>query len=264
MRHAVLAIIVFSILALIFTTPAQSQTPEEEIADLRARAEQGHADAQYTLGVMYANGRGMPQDDAEAVRCYRLAADQGHAGAQYNLGVTYRDGGTGVPQDYAEAVRWYRLAADQGETLAQFNLGVMYDAGWGVPQDDAEAVRWYRLAADQGETLAQYTQARRPSLASVVGTRERERREIPHDVSSDPARQRLHFDPAKPCLGRAGRECPGSRRRRLEADVGDVPGRVPVRRCDRESRIPGSSRMIPAYPGLKLLIDLTVRAPGSA
>ena len=51
------------------------------------------------------------------------------------------------------------------------------------------------------------TQARRPSLASVVGTRERERREIPHDVSSDPARQRLHFDPAKPCLGRAGREC---------------------------------------------------------
>ena len=105
------------------------------------------------------------------------------------------------------------------------------------------------------------TQARRPSLASVVGTRERERREIPHDVSSDPARQRLHFDPAKPCLGRAGRECPGSRRLRLEADVGDVPGRVPVRRCDRESRIPGSSRIIPAYPGLKLLIDLTVRAP---
>ena len=28
--------------------------------------------------------------------------------------------------------------------------------------------------------------------------------------------------------------------------------RVPVRRCDRESRIPGSSRLIPADPGLKL------------
>ena len=37
--------------------------------------------------------------------------------------------------------------------------------------------------------------------------------------------------------------------------------RVPVSRCDRESRIPGSSRIIPADPGLKLLIDLTVRAP---
>ena len=48
------------------------------------------------------------------------------------------------------------------------------------------------------------------------------------------------------------RESVGSRRLRLEADVGDVPGRVPVSRCDRESRIPGSSRIIPAYPGLKL------------
>ena len=59
------------------------------------------------------NGYGVLQDDAEAVRWYRLAADQGHAKAQYNLGVMY-DNGDGVPQDYAEAVSWYRLAADQG------------------------------------------------------------------------------------------------------------------------------------------------------
>ncbi len=43
------------------------------------------------------------------------------------------------------------------------------------------------------------------------------------------------------------RESVGSRRLCLEADVGDVPGRVPVSRCDRESRIPG---VIPDYPGL--------------
>ena len=87
MRHAVLAIIVFSILALIFTTPAQSQTPEEEIADLRARAEQGDATAQLVLGLMYADGRGVLPDDAEAVRWYRLAAEQGIVDAQYILGV---------------------------------------------------------------------------------------------------------------------------------------------------------------------------------
>ena len=45
---------------------AQAQTPE--IDALRARAEQGDADAQHNLGVMYATGRGVPQDDAEAVR----------------------------------------------------------------------------------------------------------------------------------------------------------------------------------------------------
>ena len=56
----------------------------------------------------------------------------------------------GVPQDDAEAVKWYRLAAEQGYAEAQSNLGVMYNNGRGVPQDDAEAVKWYRLAAEQG------------------------------------------------------------------------------------------------------------------
>ena len=55
-------------------------------------ADQGHAGAQYNLGLMYANGRGVVEDDAEAVRWYRLAADQGHADAQYNLGWMYANG----------------------------------------------------------------------------------------------------------------------------------------------------------------------------
>ena len=56
-----------------------------------------------------------------------------------------------------------------------------------------------------------------------------------------------------------GRTLAGITRDRWDADSRGVPRwgrRVPVSRCDRESRIPGSSRMIPAYPGLKLLIDL--------
>jgi TPR repeat protein len=50
-------------------------------------AAQGHADAQFNLGLMFSNGRGVAQDDAEAVRLYNLAAAQGHAGAQTNLGL---------------------------------------------------------------------------------------------------------------------------------------------------------------------------------
>ena len=52
-------------------------------------------------------------------------ADQGDAFAQYDLGVMYANG-QGVPQDYAQAVAWYRKAADQGNAAAQTNLGVMY------------------------------------------------------------------------------------------------------------------------------------------
>jgi hypothetical protein len=118
-------------------------------------AVQGHADAQYNLGVMYENGRGVPKVYQEAVKWYRLAADQGDASAQHNLGVMYENG-RGVPQDYKEAVKWYRLAAEQGNASAQNNLGVMYANGQGVPQDNKEAVKWCRLAAEQGNADAQY------------------------------------------------------------------------------------------------------------
>ena len=73
-------------------------------------------------------------DYATAVEEWLPIAEQGNADAQYNLGIMY-DNGYGVPQDYAEAVRWYRLAAEQGYAKAQFVLGVMYDNGRGVPQD---------------------------------------------------------------------------------------------------------------------------------
>ena len=122
-----------------------AQTPEPELDVLRALAEQGDAQVQFNLGLMYAAGRGVPQDDAEAVRWYRLAAEQGNADAQYNLGFMY-ELGRGVPQDDAEAVRWWRLAAEQGDAYAQRNLGIVYDRGRGVPQDDAQAHMWFNLA----------------------------------------------------------------------------------------------------------------------
>ena len=46
-----------------------------------AAAKQGAAYAQYNLGIMYAKGDGVPENDAEAVKWYRKAADQGHAKA---------------------------------------------------------------------------------------------------------------------------------------------------------------------------------------
>jgi hypothetical protein len=106
-------------------------------------------DAQTDLGLMYANGDGVPQDYAEAIRWYRPAAYGGGAEAQSSLGSMYANG-RGLPQDDAEAVRWYKLAAYQGLASAQANLGVMYSRGRGVPQSDVEAYKWWSLAAAQG------------------------------------------------------------------------------------------------------------------
>ena len=73
------------------------------------------------------------------------SAEQGDADAQLSLGGMY-DNGEGVPQDYVQAVKWYRLAAEQGNAMAQGILGNMYYRGQGVPQDYTQAVKWYRLA----------------------------------------------------------------------------------------------------------------------
>ena len=92
--------------------PEQLEPTPAEIAKVRASAEQGDASAQNRLGIMYADGLGVPQDDAEAARLYRLAAEQGNAPAQYNLGVMY-DAGRGVPQDDVQAHMWLNLAASR-------------------------------------------------------------------------------------------------------------------------------------------------------
>ncbi len=86
----------------------------------RAAAEQGDAKVQYNLGVMYATGRGVPQDDAEAAKWYRRAAEQGYASAQHNLGIMYANG-KGVPQDYTLAHMWFNLAGVSGDKKAAEN-----------------------------------------------------------------------------------------------------------------------------------------------
>ncbi len=89
-------------------------------------------------------------DYATALKELRPLAAQGDAQAQFNLGVMY-DNGKGVPQDYAEAIRWFRLAATQGYALAQYKLGVMYQDGTGVVQNYKQGYMWFNLAAAQGD-----------------------------------------------------------------------------------------------------------------
>ncbi len=128
---------------LVICSPVFSQPPS--LAVTRELADQGHADAQFNLGIMYEADR----DYAEAVRWFRLSAEQGQAEAQFNLGSMYVRG-RGVLQNDAEAVKWFRLAAEQGYASAQANLGHRYATGTGVPQDSVRAYLWFSMAAAQG------------------------------------------------------------------------------------------------------------------
>jgi TPR repeat protein len=81
---------------------------------------------------------------------FRKAAERGDADAQNNLGASYANG-DGVPQNYALAIKWYRRAAKQGNSMAQKNLGACYYNGQGVEQNFVEAYKWYAVAAANGE-----------------------------------------------------------------------------------------------------------------
>ncbi|EQD57551.1 Sel1 domain protein repeat-containing protein, partial [mine drainage metagenome] len=51
----------------------------------------------------------VPQDYAKARKWWRLAAQQGDADAQYSLGQMY-DSGHDVPQNYVKAYKWVALS----------------------------------------------------------------------------------------------------------------------------------------------------------
>jgi TPR repeat protein len=63
-------------------------------------------------------------DKVIAAELYRNAADQGHAEAQCSLGYAYWYG-HGVPIDKEAALEWWRKAAAQGHKNAQYCTSVL-------------------------------------------------------------------------------------------------------------------------------------------
>jgi TPR repeat protein len=99
-----------------------------------------------------ANSAYLEGDYASALRQWLAFAEQGDADAQTQLGIMYSNG-EGVPQNFTAAVRWYRMAAEQASPFAQYNLGFMYYDGRGVPQNYQLAYMWFNLAAAQGKSF---------------------------------------------------------------------------------------------------------------
>lgn len=99
---------------------------------------------------------------------FRPLAEQGFRLAQYTLGLMYAQG-HGVPQDYKQAVKWFGRAAAQGVPQAQYELGMLYARGLGVPQDFVLAHAWINLAAASADPAdARYYATERNVLASSM------------------------------------------------------------------------------------------------
>src|SRR5262249_59145931 len=84
----------------------------------------------------------------------RARAEAGHAPEQIRLARALRSG-IGIKQNPVEAVHWFLKAADQGDPAAQTDLGYMYAMGLGVPQSPEQAFRWFQRAALENYAPAQ-------------------------------------------------------------------------------------------------------------
>jgi len=140
--------VIYAFLFIVALSHSAASIAQTHYQSLKAQAAQGDSRAQYSLGLFYEGGMGVPQDYQEAVRWYGFAAEQQHSRAQFNLGVMYANG-RGVPQDFSEALKWYRLAAGQGLLDAQYNLGRMYAWGIGTTPDYERAFVWFSIVADR-------------------------------------------------------------------------------------------------------------------
>ena len=93
-----------------------SKDETEAMKWYRLPADQGRSDAQYQLEHLSYQ----QNNYVEAAKWFRLAADQGRPDAQSNLGVMYAEG-EGVPRDDVQALMWFILAAERNHKDAMEN-----------------------------------------------------------------------------------------------------------------------------------------------
>jgi Sel1 repeat len=93
-------------------------------------------------------------DYETALSLWMPLAENGDAEAQNYLGILYSLG-MGVSRDYKKSLKWYERSAKAGYADAQRNYGDMINFGRGVPKDNFQAYKWYFAASQQGNKKAE-------------------------------------------------------------------------------------------------------------
>ena len=119
------------------------------------------------------------RDFTSAFGKFHALAQEGDADSQYNLALMYHHG-KGTDQDFTQAAKWYLRAAEQGNPSAQYNLGLMYGNGMGISQDFIQAYIWLSRSA-QGFASGQHQEQaarNRDRISGRMSPAERFRAEI--------------------------------------------------------------------------------------
>lgn len=122
---------------------------KEALKYLGKSAKEGSSQAQYTIGMMYLEGKGMKTNPEDAAYWFRKAAQNGHAPSQLQIGNCFAEG-IGVQPDQRIAAEWYWRAAEGGNPVAALYVARAYRDGKGMQQDMGRARKYFRMAADAG------------------------------------------------------------------------------------------------------------------
>jgi len=122
----------------------------DALEKLKIKAEDGDAESQLYLGLVFFAGQGVDEDPVEGVKWLRKSAQQDEAEAQYYLGSCYLDGVKGLAKNDFEALKWIKESAESGNSDAQAELGVLYKMGKVVAKNDVESFNWLKKSAEQG------------------------------------------------------------------------------------------------------------------
>ena len=111
-------------------------------------AEKTADEDQRNLGQMYTDRAEYAPNDVEAEKWLRRAAEQGYAEGQYKLAILYLKWNGEKTSE--ESINLFRSAADQGHEASLAILNLIYSKGSGVTRDIEEIKRFPKRPAEQG------------------------------------------------------------------------------------------------------------------
>ena len=136
-----------SLIFLLFSFSLQATCIQENLSDeqnfmaCQQLANEGDAEANNALALMYEKGKGIGQDAMKAFRHYERSANLGNVSGQFNLGRLYDQGVNGSKNAY-EAVNWLKKAASQQYIPAMNYLARIYFHGRGVNRSYEKSYQW--------------------------------------------------------------------------------------------------------------------------
>lgn len=171
------------------------------VDDIIELAEQGDAQAQFSLGMIYDEGMLLPGNKQLAVFWLTSAAEQRLPAAALYLGMKYAFG-NGVARDEKVAEHWLILAAGQGWAQAQYLLAQMYLDQGGESRERLRATAWLQLAAASGypgaaEQVDKLVQTMTDSERQTLARFKREFEEAMGKGQKHPAAAVEDFSPAR-------------------------------------------------------------------